>query len=126
MLKLFRPLLALLALCASQAFASEMAFDAAKFEQLQKQNQAVLLDAHADWCPTCKAQAPILRELFSSAEFKNLTLMRVDYDQDSATLKRFGITRQSTLVLIKGGKEIGRSLGDTQKDSIAALLRKGL
>ena len=33
---------------------------------------------------------------------------------------------QSTLIVFKGGKEVGRSTGDTSKDSIAALLQKTL
>jgi thioredoxin len=39
---------------------------------------------------------------------------------------RFGARLQSTLIVFKGDKEEGRSVGDTNRASIAALLNKAL
>jgi len=41
-------------------------------------------------------------------------------------VKNFKVTMQSTLIVFKGGKEVGRSTGDTKKDSIADLLKKAI
>jgi hypothetical protein len=41
-------------------------------------------------------------------------------------VRRFGARMQSTLVVFKGNKEEGRSVGDTDRKSIAALLNKAL
>ncbi len=38
----------------------------------------------------------------------------------------FGVQKQSTLIVFKGATEVGRSIGDTDKASIEALLAKGL
>jgi hypothetical protein len=38
--------------------------------------------------------------------------------------KSLGVTKQSTIVVFKNGKESARSTGDTQQDSLAALLRR--
>jgi hypothetical protein len=37
-----------------------------------------------------------------------------------------GVTEQSTIVVFKGGKEIARSTGDTQRDRLDALLKQAV
>jgi len=36
------------------------------------------------------------------------------------------VTQQSTIVVFKNGQEVARSTGDTQRDSLAALLRRAI
>jgi thiol-disulfide isomerase/thioredoxin len=81
---------------------------------------------HADWCPTCKAQGPILDKLTADPKFKDLKVFRVDFDTMKPVVKQFGAQMQSTLIVFKGSAEKGRSVGDTKQSSIAALLDKGL
>ncbi|MEO8537025.1 MAG: thioredoxin family protein, partial [Betaproteobacteria bacterium] len=99
-------------------------FDAQTFAQLQDAGAQIVVDVRADWCPTCKQQAPILAELMGRQEFKDYTILDVDFDTRQDVLKRFRVTQQSTLIVFDGKSEKGRSTGDTRKDSIAALLRK--
>lgn len=69
----------------------------------------------------------MLEKLRASYE-KSITFMRVDWDtyrNHKVTTSR-RIPRRSTLVLIKGGKEIGRLVAETDKRAIKALLDKGL
>jgi thiol-disulfide isomerase/thioredoxin len=80
----------------------------------------------APWCPTCKAQAPILNELRAEPRFKELQVFSVDFDSQKDALRTFRAQRQSTLIVFKGATEVGRSVGDTDKASIAALLAKSL
>lgn len=126
MLKLFRSLLLLPFLAATAAFAAGQAFDPAAFDALMKQGKPVVVDIHADWCPTCRAQEPILKQLLETPELKGLTRLTVDFDQQKSVVKSFKVQYQSTLIVFKGGREVGRSTGDTNKDRIAALLRKAL
>ena len=93
---------------------------------LQKEGKPTLVSIHADWCPTCKAQAPIIDELLSMPEFKDFKLVRVNFDTQKDAVKMFKATMQSTLIVYKNGKEVGRSTGETKKDSIAALLKKSM
>ncbi len=85
-----------------------------------------MVEVTAPWCPTCKAQAPILGELSGQARFKNLQIFKVDFDSQKDVLKSLNVQMQSTLIVFKGGKEVGRSTGDTKKDSIDALQSKAL
>jgi thioredoxin 1 len=101
-------------------------FDLESFTQAQKAGKPILVAIHASWCPTCKAQRPILSELMSAPKFKDLVYFIVDFDNQKDAVKYFGARMQSTLISFKGEKETGRSVGDTDRSSIAALLNKAL
>jgi thioredoxin 1 len=96
------------------------------FAAAQSAGQSILIDINAPWCPTCKAQAPILQKLEGEPKFKDLHVFRVDFDSQKDAVKSFKATTQSTLIVFKGAKETGRSVGDTDAASIAALLDKSL
>ena len=125
---LIRSLFAGIALCAAAvaSLAGEMPFDKAKFDAALAQGQPVIVDFAADWCPTCRAQKPIVQGLLKEDKLKPVTLFVADYDTETALKKQLGITQQSTFVVFKGGKEVGRSTGQTQKEAIAALFEKSL
>jgi thioredoxin 1 len=46
----------------------------------------------------------------------------IDFDSQKDLVQRFGARMQSTLIAFKGSKEEARSVGDTDRKSIAALL----
>lgn len=126
MLKLLRTLILMPLLGAGIALSAELPFDTARFDALNQEGKPILIAVHADWCPTCKAQQPIVSELMTTPALKGITAFRVDFDGQKDAVKRFKATTQSTLIVFKGGKEVGRSVGDTRKDSIAALLKKAI
>jgi thioredoxin 1 len=109
------------------AYATETkAFDPASFDAAQKAGKPILVAIHASWCPTCKAQKPILSELMTEPKFNNLIYFVVDFDTQKDAVRFFGAQMQSTLIAFKGTAETGRSVGDTERSSIAALLNKTL
>lgn len=115
------------ALAHAPAFAaSPQPFDAQAFAGAQKAGRPILVAIHASWCPTCKAQTPILGQLTDDAKFKNLAYFIIDFDSRKDLVERFGARMQSTLIVFKGNTEQGRSVGDTNRASIAALLNKAL
>jgi thioredoxin 1 len=109
------------------AFATETkTFDPQSFAAAQQAGKPIFVAIHASWCPTCKAQTPILSELMAEPKFKNLVYFVVDFDSQKDAVKYFGARMQSTLIAFKGATETGRSAGDTERASIAALLDKTL
>jgi thioredoxin 1 len=101
-------------------------FDQKAFAEAQKAGKPIFVGVHASWCPTCKAQDPILGELMSAPKFKDLVYFVIDFDGQKDAVKSFGVRSQSTLIAFKGDQEAGRSVGDTNRASIAALLDKTL
>ncbi|MFH2134490.1 MAG: thioredoxin family protein [Pseudomonadota bacterium] len=97
-----------------------------KLDALNKAGKPALVFIHAPWCPTCRAQDAVLDKLLPTAEFKPLTTLKVDFDDQQDVVKAFGVRYQSTLIVFKGGKEVARVTGETDRDKIAALLRKAL
>ena len=111
----------------SSAWASTaVPFSEEAFKAAQASGSPILVEIHADWCPTCKAQNPILEKLTAEPKFKDLKVFRVDFDAMKPVVKEFGAQMQSTLIVFKGSAEQGRSVGDTKEASIAALLDKSL
>jgi thioredoxin 1 len=106
--------------------ASPRPFDAQAFADAQKAGRPILIAIHASWCPTCKAQKPILGELTDEPKFKSLAYFLIDFDSQKDLVQRFGACMQSTLVAFRGSREEGRSVGDTNRASIAELLNKTL
>ena len=111
---------------ASALAGTAVAFSEEAFKAAQASNSPILVEIHADWCPTCKAQGPILDKLTADPKFKNLKIFCVDFDAMVPVVKQFGAQMQSTLIVFKGAAEQGRSVGDTKEASIAALLDKSL
>lgn len=110
---------------ASLAMAGDIKpFSQQEFDKLTSQGKPVVLDISATWCPTCKAQKPILEGLMKQPAYKDVTLLMIDFDTEKATLKKFKVTMQSTLVGFKGAREVGRSVGDTTPAGIEGLIRK--
>ena len=101
-------------------------FDAAAFAEAQKEGKPILIDVFAVWCPVCRAQNPILVQLTRESKYKDLVVFKVDFDTQKDALRALNAQSQSTLIVFKGGTEQGRSVGDTDQDSIAALLDKAL
>ncbi len=126
MFRFVRSLLLVSLLAAGPALAADQPFDQAKFDAALKEGKPALVAIHADWCPSCKAQEPIVEALLKTPELQGITAWRVDFDKQKPVVKAFKAQYQSTLIVFKGGKEVGRSTGDTKKESIAALLRKAI
>lgn len=121
------PVAFIVCLFAGQAVAAEKAaFTPAAFDAAEKAGKLILVDISAPWCPTCREQAVVLDELVSEPRFDKLQVFSVDFDSQKELLHKLGVQKQSTLIVFKGASEVGRSVGDTSKPSIEALLTKGL
>ena len=119
--------LAAATLATSLAFAANAdAFDTKAFAAAQKAGKPILIAVHAPWCPTCKAQAPILGDLRADPRFKDLVYFVIDFDSQKDLLNRFGVRAQPTLIAFKGDKEEARSVGDTRRESIFAMVGKAV
>lgn len=111
---------------AAPALAAPQTYDVKAFEAAQAAGKPILLHITAPWCPTCRAQKPILSKLEALPRFKDLVVLNIDFDSQKALLRSLRVTQQSTLIVYKGATEVGRSTGDTDPSSLEALLAKAI
>ena len=112
---------ALLAFSSGHA-AERHPYSSSAFAAAQAADARILVDISATWCPTCKAQKPIVDSLGAQPENNDLVIFDVDFDAEKDVVRGLNASMQSTLIAFRGYKETGRSVGDTDQDSIAALL----
>jgi thiol-disulfide isomerase/thioredoxin len=126
--KPFRVILASIILTATGAvtMAAEVPFSQATFDDLRKAGKPSVVHVYATWCGTCKVQSAIVTSLLAQPEFSSLTLLKVDFDKEKELIQALGVSDRSTFVAFKGATEVGRSVADMNRESIAGLFRRAL
>lgn len=113
---------------ASAAETIEYGFDG-DVQALLDDGKTVFVDFYTTWCSTCQAQERIIHTLRrDNPQFDEaMVFVNVDWDAhaSSALSKRLRIPRRSTLVVLKGDKELGRIVAGTATDQIKALMEAG-
>lgn len=80
----------------------------------------VLLDFWADWCGPCRMIAPALEEF--AGEREDITVGKINVDEEGALAQQFGIMTIPTLVVVKDGKVAGQVSGARPKSAIEAFV----
>ncbi len=96
------------------------AFDQSKFEAAVADGKKVLLDFYASWCPTCRANEPIVDSAFDN--YSDIVVFRVDYDNEAELKKEYSVSTQSTYLFLENGEEKDRYVGALSEDKLANLL----
>lgn len=82
----------------------------ANFNQLLEAGKPMLVDFWATWCGPCKRLAPIIEEL--AKDYDGLAIVgKCDVEEDEDLAMRFGVRNIPTIVFLKDGKEVDRSVG---------------
>ena len=70
----------------------------------------VLVDFYADWCPPCRALAPVLDQLADDvAGVAKVAKLDIDANPDLA--EAHGVQSIPTLIVFRGGSEVARFVG---------------
>ena len=101
-------------------------YDAREFAMAQAKGETIVVDVYADWCPTCRAQAPILDELRAENQGKGVKFVKVNYDEEKAFLRAHRIPRQSTVLVFQGEKEVARSIAQTNRAALRQIVLNAL
>jgi len=101
-------------------------FSNAALQAAQRAGKPVLVDVHADWCPTCRRQAPTIEAIARDPAFGRLVILKLNYDTQAAEKAALGVRMQSTLIAFNGARERGRATGITDPAQIRSLAASAL
>lgn len=103
----------------SAAMLKEATFTEDSFMAATQSGETFLVAFHKKNCALCIAQKKALNEAAGNPAFQNVKVLVVEYPTDKASLEKFDIDSQGTLILFRDGKEISRS--DKLTDSAAII-----
>lgn len=108
------------------AFADLKPYTKEAFNDSLKNGKTVVIDFHASWCPVCKKQEPLLNEIFAMKGYEKVVALKADFDNEKDLKKNLNVSKQSTIIVFKTGKEVTRKTGVTSKDELKSLIDMGL
>ena len=99
---------------------SAMKINAQNIDAVLNGDKPVLIDFFAEWCGPCRMVSPIVDEI--AAEREDVVVGKVNVDEEQALAARFGVASIPTLVVVKDGKVVGRTVGARPKAQILSML----
>ena len=91
------------------------------FEQeVLQSSKPVLLDFWAEWCPPCRMIAPILDKI--GQEEHEVIIGKINVEEEQGLVQEFRVANIPTLVVIKDGVEVNRTMGAVSKQEILELI----
>ena len=84
-------------------------------------NIPVLVDFYADWCGPCKMLAPVIETLATEYEGK-IKIGKLNVDDAPNTAQNYGVMSIPTLLYIKNGEVVNKSVGVVSKATIEEIL----
>ena len=89
--------------------------------EVENSSVPVLLDFWAEWCGPCRMIAPIIEEI--SQEYgAAIKVGKVNVDDEQELAVKFGIMSIPTVLLIKNGKVVAKSVGYRSKDDLCDMI----
>lgn len=99
--------------------------DASFATDVERSPLPVLLDAWAAWCGPCRMIAPSVDELARELAGQ-VRVAKLNVDDNPRTAQRFDIRSIPTLLVMMGGREIGRIMGALPKAAIREQLERAI
>ncbi len=84
--------------------------------EVLRSNLPVFVDFWAEWCGPCRMVGPAVEQVGKIMSGK-IKVAKLNVDENQQIAMKYGIQSIPALILFKGGKEVGRTIGDAPKDT---------
>ena len=88
--------------------------------EVLKSEKPVLVDFWASWCGPCRELGPIVDAL--GEELTDVKVVKINVDEERELAKKYKVFSIPTLVVIKDGQPVNKSVGVKSREEILAML----
>lgn len=90
---------------------TDLIMDKDKLKQLSQEKGTVLVEIYASWCPHCRKMMPVVDDVKALLAGK-AAVYQFDIDENQAFADELGVETIPTFIVFKDGKEVWRTSGE--------------
>ena len=103
---------------------SALEFTDANFQnKVLSADKLTLVDFWAEWCGPCRKMGPVIEDLAKDYEGK-VSIGKLNVDHNPNVCGKYGITSIPTILFIKNGKVVDKTVGVNPKSTLIKLIKK--
>ena len=88
-------------------------------KEVLQSDRPVVVDFWASWCGPCRMVIPIVEKI--AEEYPEYKVVKINVDEEQELAAQFGVMSIPTLMVVKNGQVVNKSVGAKNKQQILAM-----